>query len=152
LLILFNGTDIIIFLKALVEIPETELCLQVFEVDAAAWLTKETVKHALQSATNDDESTTSTFEAYEIANTTADLSNMTLTTIVLKQVVHKVKNLQSVSPDDKDHLSAGCRFALREWLKMLITSFLIWQGTLPLILVFLTSFYSASFIDFRGEE
>ena len=34
-------------MKAVVDVPESELCLQVFEVDAAAWLSKEAVRSAL---------------------------------------------------------------------------------------------------------
>lgn len=106
-------------MKAVVDIPETTLCLQVFEVNAAAWISKETAICAL--ITDNTPAQIQTFEAYELENSLTTTHDMNITTSLLRQATYNITCLQSIMlPDGSvptERLSTGCRFALREWLK-----------------------------------
>jgi hypothetical protein len=106
-------------MKAVVDIPETSLCLQVFEVNAAAWISKETIISALQI--DNTPVANPTFQAYELENSVNTTNDILLTTSLLKQTMYNITRLQSVMLPDgsvpSERLSTGCRFALREWLK-----------------------------------
>ncbi len=124
-------------MKAVVNIPvDAQLSLQIFEVDAAAWISRDTV---ITSIFNEDGflpplappiAPVLQFDAYEIEKTlhADDVSPVNLSTestdltntTNLKKVVYRVKQLQSsLLPDGTfplERISTGCRFALREWL------------------------------------
>ena len=109
--------------------PETTLCLQVFEVNAAAWISKDTVISALQidpshpqgsgygmiqhqnnkqkkQKTKENKSASTnlvaveTFQAFELENTVNVTSSLEITTSLLRQTMYSISQLQSTMRPD----------------------------------------------------
>lgn len=130
--------NIVVYLKALVDVPETEMILQVSEVDAAAWVDKKIVESALSmDKTQGSSSPTLTFPAFELClsgqgkgekgergeDEKEQEKDNKVVVVGLREVEYDVQRLRTDRGADgsvaRERLSTGSRFALREWMARL---------------------------------
>jgi len=103
---------IVVYMRATVNIAGEDIVLQPAEVDAAAWLTKDTVERSLlplsstETATHED---VNIFDAFEVQGATKKLA---------KYHISKLQSYLELGSNEiaLERLSTGTRYVLREWL------------------------------------